>query len=89
MPEYSFCEPVMAGPLGPWHIRELTEAGRKLGGGADTESLCGRKMGWDLDVEISEFHLDRACKKCAEAYKAARDKGRLEHLFPKPRGDIQ
>lgn len=66
MPNYSFCESVNALPLGPWHIRPLTEEGQKLGGGVDTDSLCGRvkaPMGWDVDVPFSEKNL-AACPKC-------------------------
>ena len=78
MPKYSFCEPVMAGPNSAWHIRELTGVGRKLGGGADTKSLCGREMGWDLDVELSEHHLSHACKECVEAYRGYTVNGKPE-----------
>ena len=71
--KYSFCESVFAPPKGWWHIRELTEAGQKLGGGIDTPGLCGRPDlkfgGWDLAVELSEFHLNNnACKACLEEY---------------------
>ena len=68
---FSFCESVYAGPLAPWHIRKLTKVGKKLGGGIDTPSLCGRvKRGWDLEVEINEFHLDsNACPDCRNEYR--------------------
>lgn len=67
---YSFCERVWAGPRSPWHIRPLTSIGRKLGGGIDTTSLCGRvDKGWDLDVEVTPHHLDHACKACVEVYR--------------------
>ncbi len=69
MTDYSFCESVMAGSNSAWHIRELTEVGRKLGGGADTKSLCGREMGWDLGVVICRHHLGHACKKCVEQFR--------------------
>lgn len=65
---YSFCETVTANGRTPWHIRKLSEAGPKYGGGADTEALCGRKVAWDVQVEINEFHVAHACKFCAEAY---------------------
>ena len=39
---HAFCETYHAPPLAPWHIRRLTEAGRRTGGGADSASLCGR-----------------------------------------------
>jgi hypothetical protein len=67
---YSFCESVTANVTSPWHIRKLTAAGKKLGGGIDTESLCGLvKRGWDLGVEITEHHLGHACKECVKLYK--------------------
>ena len=79
MPQYSFCESSHAGPFSPWHIRKLKEAGRKLGGGADTPSLCGKKVAWDLKSEVT--HIGRAlaggghvCNECSEVY--------LDSLFP-------
>lgn len=72
-PSYSFCESIHATSTSPWHIRELTEVGRKLGGGIDTASLCGLIVrGWDLEVEITQHHFDRCCVKCAEAYEEAK-----------------
>jgi len=67
IPEFSFCETIAA--VGRWHIRQLTEKGRMLGGGADTETLCGLKAAWDLAVPINAFHLNQAaCVCCAKAY---------------------
>ena len=67
--KYSFCESAHAGPFSKWHIRKLTKIGRKLGGGADTPSLCGRKVSWDLNVELTDFHLkNNGCPKCYEIY---------------------
>ena len=67
---YSLCESVHASGESPWHIRRLTDVGRKLGGGIDTGSLCGLvKQGWDLKVEIDEHHLSHACPKCVEIYR--------------------
>lgn len=68
---YSFCEPSTAGPCAPWCIRRLTAAGRKLGGGVDTPSLCGRVTlidvggvgGWDLRVPV-DVDQPWACRKC-------------------------
>jgi hypothetical protein len=66
---FSFCESVHANARSPWHIRKLTSAGKKLGGGIDTKSLCGNvDKGWDLIVEISEHHLSHACKECVQQY---------------------
>lgn len=69
-PPYAFCESVHAAPLAPWHIRKLSEAGLKTGGGIDTPSLCGRVRpfgdesgerrgagGWDLRVRILPRHF--------------------------------
>jgi thymidine phosphorylase len=69
MDNYSFCESTAAGSLSLWHIRKLTSVGRKLGGGADTESLCGKRMSWDVGVEMTKRHLDvNTCKKCLKIY---------------------
>lgn len=70
---YSFCESLHATGFTRWHIRRLTETGQKFGGGADTDSLCGRKMAWDVNVEITVHHLaNSACRKCADEYIASR-----------------
>jgi hypothetical protein len=71
---YSFCESVAASGRSPWHIRRVTDKGRKLSGGADTPTLCGRDLhgGWDLSSEITELGLSvpmHTCQKCAEAYR--------------------
>lgn len=63
----SFCESVHAGPSSAWHLRWLTEAGPKFGGGIDTPSLCGSARspyGWDLEVAITSLHIQMACKHC-------------------------
>jgi hypothetical protein len=69
---YSFCESSYAGPRALWHIRELTARGKMLGGGIDTGSLCGHpkvREGWDINVEITAFHLAKnCCPKCAALY---------------------
>lgn len=71
--ELSYCETIHASATTPWHLRILTGAGKKLGGGADTKSFCGLEVAWDLDVEISLPHNDRVCQTCVA--KAA------NHLF--------
>ena len=70
---YSFCETTTAGPTTPWHIRPLTDQGRKLGGGADTRALCGRAVSWDLNVPlttapITQNHLGHCCQVCREIF---------------------
>lgn len=65
---FAFCESVNATGTSPWHIRQLTTKGLKIGGGADTEALCGRKIEWDLEVEITSHHLTHCCHKCAEKF---------------------
>ena len=75
----SFCESVHASGSSPWHIRELTKAGKFLGGGADTLALCGRKVCWDLETEINEHHLKHCCQKCREIYED-RDLAELAEL---------
>lgn len=75
--KYSYCESVYATGISPWHIRILTEAGQKKGGGADTLSLCGREMGWDVVEPMSEQVMAErgqysvnTCRKCGDAYRA-------------------
>lgn len=77
IPPFAFCEPVVAGSLAPWCIRPVTDKGLKLGGGVDTQSLCGRVTprgnGWDLNVRITEEALTstrpRVCQKCLAEYR--------------------
>lgn len=65
---YSFCEAVTAEALSKWHIRLLTDTGRKLGGGADTPALCGRVVSWDIRTEVAPNTLEFACPTCKEIY---------------------
>ena len=65
---FSFCEQAAATGGSPWHIRKLSSAGRKLGGGADTRSLCGREVCWDLEVRITAHHLMHCCPQCASEF---------------------
>lgn len=72
MANYSFCEGVHATGYGRWHIRKLTEKGKFLSGGIDTDSLCGhvrKGWGWDLSVEIDERRLQHCCLECARKYR--------------------
>jgi hypothetical protein len=67
---FSFCESVTG--VSKWHIRRLTTAGLKLGGGIDTPCLCGLVVhGWDLGVAFDESRLDDdyVSRKCAAAYR--------------------
>jgi|ERR1019366_6396901 hypothetical protein len=64
--EYSFCETLVAYV---WHIRPLTDQGRKNGGGADTLTLCGLKPLWDINTPINlDLPLDGICSKCSQIY---------------------
>jgi hypothetical protein len=72
MTEYAFCETVHASGITPWHIRPLTAAGKKLGGGADTPALCGRIVAWDLSVLIRTDSLESVCPRCRAKYEAVR-----------------
>ena len=71
MNEFSFCESVLAGSKSKWHIRKLTESGKKFGGGIDTPSLCGSvTKGWDLEISITEFNLKtNTCSECLKKYR--------------------
>ena len=66
---YSFCESITATAISSWHIRKLSDKGQKLGGGADTLSLCGRNVCWDLNVEITEHHLTHCCRECEKIWR--------------------
>ena len=67
--QYAFCEPDTAGSLSKWHIRKLTDKGLKLSGGADTPSLCGREMSWDINVKVQVGPNGYvACHKCTSIY---------------------
>lgn len=70
---FSFCETYSAPPWCPWHIRALSQRGKKLGGGADTPALCGTLVAWDLEVHINEHHLSHACEACVEKYLQQRE----------------
>jgi len=75
---FSFCEPVWATPTSRIHIREH-EGERKVGGGINTPTLCGRMMnyGWDLEGEVTVERIDArlaaetgpTCPDCALAWK--------------------
>ncbi len=70
MDKHSFCESVTATGISPWCIRPLTDQGRKLSGGVDTASLCGRVQpphGWDIGLPVSLTHW-KICEKCRTEY---------------------
>ena len=75
MTTYSFCESNWAGSNSWWHIRGLTDVGKKLGGGIDTAGLCSRpkaREGWDLKVSITPHHLAKnTCPRCMAVYMKA------------------
>lgn len=77
---FSFCESVHATGASKWHLRLLTDAGQKFGGGIDTPSLCGRvQVGWDINVPLSIHHLTQnCCPKCLILYDRP-DDVKLEH----------
>lgn len=64
---YSFCETIAAYR---WHIRPLTAAGQKFGGGADTRALCKAFVEWDIDVGLSATALEGSgiCSLCRRAF---------------------
>lgn len=67
MPEFALCETGYS-TVGMWHIRKLTEAGLKTGGGADTKALCGAGVRWDFSFPIIEERLQFVCKTCRDSY---------------------
>ena len=74
LPLHAFCENVAAGSTSPWHIRTLTEEGKKTSGGADTPAMCGHVVHWDRQYPVSRatvFLLDKGqqvCQKCSTLY---------------------
>lgn len=78
---YSFCEAPTAGALARWHIRRLTSVGKKLGGGIDTDSLCGHvlaaKGGWDRAPEIFADKAQLEAVTCARCLAVYRDEAAL------------
>ena len=69
----SFCESIHATGISPWCVRMLTDKGTFLGGGVDTESLCGRVrvgLGWDLNVKFDP-DSPNICPKCKELLDAS------------------
>jgi hypothetical protein len=56
---YSICESVVAIVT---HVRVLSEKGLFLGGGADTLSLCGKKVAWDTQIPVASSTV--TCKIC-------------------------
>ena len=73
-PKYAFCESLGAHWNSPWHIRPLSELGKKMGGAADTLSLCGRKVAWDMKPDVNPHQLHLACEHCRENYQEILDK---------------
>lgn len=69
--EYAYCETVNASGSSPWHIRKLGKAGLKLGGGADTDTICGRKPSWDIQSPVCDATLRAgvACRECESEYR--------------------
>lgn len=65
-PRLAFCEFVTAGPQSPIHLRVLSGAGYFPSGGADTMSLCGHQVAWDIPGIVNEATLadPRTCRRC-------------------------
>lgn len=70
---FSLCEGTHATGTSPWHIRPLEHSQeKKLGGGIDTGSLCGRVQaghGWDLSVSLHpHVECEHVCRGCKDRY---------------------
>jgi len=65
----SFCETVAA--TGIWHLRLVDDRGQKPRGiSFKTRTLCGLRPAWDLEVEVTDFHLDNnTCGRCLDVYR--------------------
>lgn len=73
----SFCESQWASSVSRWHLRELTSAGRFLGGGIDTPSICRIVQvhkGWDLKVPVTEDRVKDSTITCAACAKLASER---------------
>jgi hypothetical protein len=81
---HSYCEAWSAGSLSPWHIRRLTSKGKKLSGGADTQSLCGQGMSWDVRPMVTKHPLTEVCAKCQEAWEKEMPRGLGEGNAKRP-----
>jgi len=68
--KYSWCETITSS--GRYHIRRLSDKGRKVNGGADTISLCGLRPAWDITERypvnestiIATPHYGYPCREC-------------------------
>jgi len=62
---HSYCE---ADSEELWHIRRLSSVGKKLNGGIDTPSLCGREMSWDRAPVVTSLPSIKVCVTCQEVW---------------------
>lgn len=67
---FAYCESVAAVVV---HIRGLTKAGKKLGGGADSHSLCGMRVAWDLATDFDKSADMATCRGCIGKWRTMRD----------------
>jgi hypothetical protein len=74
--KYSYCRENRE-PLTGYHIRKLGPSGKKFDQPADTLALCGRRVEYDLNMDITESTLKmendgyRLCGACKEEYTAS------------------
>jgi hypothetical protein len=74
----SWCE--TSASTGCYHLREISPAGLKLGGGADTLTLCGLKAAWDNNYPVTWDSIRARpeygwpCKSCAEIIQRSDEK---------------
>lgn len=61
------------------HIRPLTAAGLKPGGGADTPALCGAPVLWDKSLGFTADRVEHwnpwpygLCSRCKSAFQGAK-----------------
>lgn len=52
-----------------WHVRPLSDEGWFLHKTADTLSLCGKKVGWDIParLNLTRYFGNGVCPDCAHA----------------------
>lgn len=66
----TWCETIAAS--GRYHLRILSDRGRKVSGGSDTKTLCGLQPSWDItesypvnkETILANPHYGWPCREC-------------------------
>lgn len=62
---YAFCETPVATSMSRLHIRQLGPDGLRRGGVGQAQTLCGKPVGWDVEL-VADFDAadERVCAAC-------------------------